>query len=86
MERDGATSLRLQSPYDTSGPESRLAELVAHLTGCAPDLAVEAVEGAAHTADQAAAGSGRDRLAVVAEAMVRLRHDPRVDLRDRRPA
>lgn len=77
MRRDGATGLRLQSNHDTSGPESRLAELVAHLTGCAPDLAVEAVGVAAHTGD---------RLAVVAEAMVRVRHTPRVDLRDRRPA
>lgn len=56
----------------------RLAELVQHLTGCAPRGALRAVE---VTLDHDSAGGG-DALATVARAIVTLRH---IDLRDPRP-
>jgi hypothetical protein len=59
----------------------RLAELVVHLTGCAPAAAVDAV--AAST--KAAPGQSEDPLAVVARAMCSVRRldlTESVDLRD----
>lgn len=84
MQRTGATQLRLTRPsFDTSGPDARLAELVAHLTGCGPYAAVGAVD-AAMPAD-AAGLTLDDRLAVVAEALVTVKRE-QVSLRARRPA
>jgi hypothetical protein len=84
MKRTGATQLRLTRPtFDTSGPDARLAELVAHLTGCGPFAAVGAVD------DALPAGHPDltidDRLAVVAQAIVAVRRE-QVSLRARRPA
>ena len=74
MQRTGATQLRLTRPsFDTTGPDARLAELVAHLTGCGPYAAVGAVD-AAMPADVAGLTLD-DRLAVVAEALLVVRHD-----------
>ena len=84
MPRTSATHLRLTRPsFDTSGPDGRLAELVAHLTGCGPYAAVGAVDAAMPTpaADLTLDG----RLAVVAEALVAVRRD-QVSLQARRPA
>ena len=84
MQRTGATQLRLTRPsFDTTGPDARLAELVAHLTGCGPYAAVGAVD-AAMPAD-AGGLTLDDRLAVVAEALVTVKRD-QVSLRARRPA
>jgi chemotaxis regulatin CheY-phosphate phosphatase CheZ len=55
---------------------NRLAELVVHLTDCAPERAIAAVE-AQHPVDPV---SSDDALAVVARAMCSVR---RVDLRDK---
>jgi hypothetical protein len=59
---------RLTSTY-------RLAELVVHLTDCAPDQAIAAVEAVQH----AEPGDADEALEVVARAMCAVR---RVDLRD----
>ena len=84
MQRTGATQLRLTRPsFDTTGPDARLAELVAHLTGCGPYAAVGAVD-AAMPAD-AGGLTLDDRLAVVAEALVTVKRE-QVSLRARRPA
>lgn len=67
---------------DLDDTTSRLAELVAHLTGCPARIAVEAV-GRCLPPD----GGNLDddeRLAVVARAMVFVRR--LLDLRDQRPA
>jgi hypothetical protein len=59
----------------------RLAELVVHLTGCAPSVAIDAV--AASTT--AAPRTSDDALAVVARALCSMRHldlTDSVDLRD----
>ena len=84
MQRTGATQLRITRPtFDTSGPDGRLAELVAHLTGCGPFAAVGAVDAAmpAETTDLTL----DDRLAVVAQALVTVKRE-QVSLRARRPA
>ena len=75
------TPQRLDRHDDTRTPmqHPRLAELVVHLTGCRPQLAVAAVNRA--SADRTVT-SDDDRLAVVAEAMIALR---RIDLREKRP-
>jgi hypothetical protein len=87
MQESGVTTLRLTRPIDPAGPDGRLAELVAHLTGCAPTTAVDAVSDA--LPDDHDLGLD-DRLEVVARAMVRVRREQRLDLRDtsaqRRPA
>ena len=54
----------------------RLAELVVHLTGCHPTLAVDAVTRARSTS----ADSADDALLIVARAMYAVQH---VDLRER---
>lgn len=87
MQESGATTLRLMRPLDPSGPDGRLAELVAHLTGCAPTAAVDAVAGAIPDDHDL---SVDDRLEVVARAMVKVKKEQHLDLRDmraqRRPA
>ena len=84
MQRTGATQLRLTRPtFDTSGPDARLAELVAHLTGCGPYAAVGAVDAAMPAG--AADLTIDDRLAVVAQALVAVKRE-QVSLRARRPA
>jgi hypothetical protein len=69
---------------EPTGPTSRLAELVAALTDCPPPLAADAVERSIPPcADPEHDGlSADERLAVVAGALVRLRHD--LDIRERR--
>jgi hypothetical protein len=62
-------------------PRPRLAELVAHLTGCAPAVAVKAVAASSTTAPDAA----DDALAIVARALCSIRRldlTDSVDLRD----
>ena len=54
----------------------RLAELVVHLTGCNPTLAVDAVTHASSTSPD----SADDALLIVARAMYAVQH---VDLRER---
>lgn len=82
MEGTGATTLRPpRPPLDPSGPEGRLAELVAHLTGCPPGLAVQAVGRA--LPDEAGELSVDARLAVVARAVVHVKKE-HLDIRDRR--
>jgi len=62
-------------------PQPRLAELVMHLAQCSPTEAVDAVSAAASELPADVSGlSSRDPLAVVAAALVHLKH---VDLRDR---
>jgi len=83
MQRTGVTTLRSPRPSpDAKGPDSRLAELVAHLTGCAPSIAVDAVDHALPHGDDELTFD--DRLGVVAQALVQVSHDLRLDLR--RPA
>ena len=83
MNRTGAT-LRLAGTHsERPCPENRLAELVAHLTGCGPRTAVDAVGGALSAGD--APRSLDDNIAVVARAIVTV-HRTQVDLRSRRPA
>jgi hypothetical protein len=85
MQDSRPTNLRLvQRSLDTSGPDGRLAELVAHLTGCSASIAVDAVDHALPA--DAGTLSIDDRMGVVARAMVAVRHDHRSDLRTRRPA
>ena len=43
MIRTGATTLRLAAPPDRPNQDNRLAELVAHLTGCTARAAVRAL-------------------------------------------
>ena len=84
MQRTGATQLRLTRPtFDTSGPDARLAELVAHLTGCGAYAAVGAVDAA--MPGDAGDLTIDDRLAVVAQALVTVKRE-QVTLRARRPA
>jgi hypothetical protein len=84
MIRTDATPLRLASkPIERAAPDNRLAELVAHLTGCAPRTAVRAVDDALPAEHQQL--SVDDRLGVVARALVVVKHE-QVDLRSRRPA
>jgi hypothetical protein len=84
MSRTGATQLRLTRPtFDTSGPDARLAELVAHLTGCGPFAAVGAVDDALPPVHDDLTVD--DRIAVVAQAIVTVRRE-QVSLRARRPA
>ena len=64
-------------------PGNRLAELVAHLTGCGPNTALGAVGEALGIAP--AADTVDDRLAVVAHALVTVRHSQH-ELAARRPA
>lgn len=64
-------------------PGNRLAELVAHLTGCGPNTALGAVDEALGVAP--AAETVDDRLAVVAHALVSVRHGQH-ELAARRPA
>ncbi len=79
MQRHGG--LQPRGSYDTSGPNARLAELVAHLSGCPAPLAVDAVERSlpddVETTD--------DRLEVVARAMVLVKREGE-RLHARRPA
>ncbi|MEY2420623.1 MAG: hypothetical protein QOI95_690 [Acidimicrobiaceae bacterium] len=59
----------------------RLAELVVHLTGCAPSVAVDAV----NSSTSAAPRTSDDALAIVARALCSVRHldlTDSVDLRD----
>jgi hypothetical protein len=85
MQQTGATTLRLIPPADESpAPGERLAELVAHLTGCAARSALDAID-AALRADGGEL-SAEDRLGVVATAMVAVRNERVVDARHRRPA
>jgi hypothetical protein len=56
----------------------RLAELVVHLTDCAPDVALAAVAASAPS-DSFEAQTADDALAVVARAMCSIRH---LDLRE----
>ena len=85
MQESGATTLRLAGPrLDPAGPDGRLAELVAHLTGCAPGAAVDAVAGA--LSGDPETRTLDDRLGIVARAMVTLKKEQRLDLRERRPA
>jgi hypothetical protein len=63
--------------------DARLAELVAHLTGCGPNTARGAVDEA--LAATPAPETVDDRLGVVARALVSVRHT-QVDLAARRPA
>ena len=84
MQRTGATQLRLTRPtFDTSGPDARLAELVAHLTGCGPFAAVGAVDDA--LPDGREGLSVDDRIAVVAQAIVAVRRE-QISLAASRPA
>jgi hypothetical protein len=84
MNRTGATPLRLAGrPSPRPDPENRLAELVAHLTGCGPLAAVDAVERALPAGG--AELSVDDRVGVVARALVTVKRT-QVDLRSRRPA
>lgn len=84
MEGTGATTLRLARPASETGQggENRLAELVAHLTGCAPTAAVEAIERARPSDDEL---SVDERLEVVAQAIVAVKREQRLDLRDHHP-
>ena len=77
MSRAGATT-------QDARPGDRLAELVAHLTGCGPNTARGAV-GEALAAAAPAAETIDERLAVVARALVSVRHG-QVDLAARRTA
>ena len=83
MIRTGATLRLAGTPSERPCPENRLAELVAHLTGCGPLAAVAAVASALPP------GGGQlsldENLAVVARALVVVRRE-QVDLRSRRPA
>jgi hypothetical protein len=83
MIRTGATALRLAGPADQAAPDNRLAELVAHLTGCAPRAAVRAVDDALPTEHDHL--SLEERLGVVAQALVVVQRG-QLDLRSRRPA
>jgi hypothetical protein len=69
MHAAGAVLTRTPDPLP-SGPEARLAELVAHLTDCSGTAAVEAVRLAAPSG---APASNDDRLAAVAAALVLLK-------------
>jgi hypothetical protein len=74
MELNGAMKqLSLLRPPGCRAGERRLAELVTHLTGCAATTAVDAVGHALPGGTL----SFDDRLAVVARAMVAIRHDRR---------
>ena len=81
MQRTGTTNLiPHRSPVDPTGPTGRLAELVAHLSGCPASRAVDAVERSLPDDDDDLRVD--DRLAVVAHAMLLLKRE--IDLRDRR--
>lgn len=89
MERaGGAGVITPRPPFDPAGPIGRLAELVAHLSGCPAHIAVVAVQRALPAGVDVHDDLNADgRLALVAQAMVLLRSD--LDLRDqrhRRPA
>ena len=76
-------------PAELPAPGGRLAELVAHLTGCAPVTAVDAVEhalpGAGDPPGAPPAGLSLDeRLDVVARALLSVRRERSLDLRERR--
>ena len=83
MNRTGAI-LRLAGTHsERPRPENRLAELVAHLTGCPARSALRAVDDALPADhDQL---SVDDRLGVVARALIVVQRE-QVDLRSRRPA
>lgn len=86
MQDPGPATLRLAGwPLDSAGPGGRLAELVAHLTDCAPTAAVEAVTGAIG-ADLDAELDVDRRLDVVAKALVAVRRGQPFDLRERHSA
>lgn len=69
---------------DPTGPASRLAELVAALADCPPPVAFDAVERSIPPCADPDHDdlSADERLAVVANALVRLRHE--LDIRERR--
>jgi hypothetical protein len=81
MQRDGSAVTPIRPPFDLEGPNARLAELVAHLTGCPAPVALDAVDRSVESAEAAEAGTV-DQLAVVASAMVLLKRD--IDLREAR--
>lgn len=87
MQEPGATPLRLaRRSFDASGPDDRLAELVAHLTGCDAPLALRAVERALPGGRTPHELTADDRLGVLAEALLTVRRAQPAELRTRRPA
>lgn len=73
----GTLDQEVNSPMGIAA-NARLAELVLHLSDCPPPAAVAAVAAAS---GDVAATTGDERLAIVAQALVSLRHG--IDLRDR---